>query len=91
MIAACRRAWSLQPPFAAPIFLENDVRLAALGAYHYLNRQAAVRYLAFVSTGTGIAAGVIVDGRLYRGSSGMAGDTGHAPVFGARSRWPAGR
>lgn len=71
---------ALQPHFDAPIFLDNDVRLAALGAYDYLNRQAPVRYLACLSIGTGIAAGLILDGRLYRGSSGMAGEIGHAIV-----------
>jgi glucokinase len=71
---------ALQSHFRAPIFLENDVRLAALGAYHYVNRQVAVRYLACISVGTGIAAGLILDGRLYRGSSGMAGEIGHTIV-----------
>jgi glucokinase len=77
---------ALQPHFGAPILLENDVRLAALGAYEYVNRQTAVRYLACISVGTGIAAGLVLDGRLYRGSSGMAGEIGHAVVdpFGER-------
>ncbi len=63
--------------FNAPVSLENDVRTAALGAYHWLNRGHAVRHLAFLSIGTGIAAGVVLNGRLYRGAQGMAGEIGH--------------
>jgi glucokinase len=57
--------------------LENDVRSAALGAYRYVNQNEPLRHLAYLSIGTGIAAGVILDGRLYKGASGMAGEIGH--------------
>lgn len=63
----------------APCLVENDVRLAALGLYHF-PEFAALRNLAYVSVGTGIAAGLILGGRLYRGSHGMAGEIGHMVV-----------
>ena len=63
--------------FNAPTVLENDVRIAAIGAYHYLHRMESIRHMAYLSVGTGIAAGVILNGRLYRGHSGMAGEIGH--------------
>lgn len=61
----------------SPTFLENDVRTAALGAYQFVKQREPVQHLAYLSVGTGIAAGVILQGQLYRGAHGMAGEIGH--------------
>jgi glucokinase len=63
-----------------PCNLENDVRSAALGAYRYVNQQETLQHLAYLSIGTGIAAGVVLNGRLYKGARGMAGEIGHVIV-----------
>ncbi|MEZ4736568.1 MAG: ROK family protein [Caldilineaceae bacterium] len=60
-----------------PCFLENDVRAAALGVYRFSN-PAAFQHIAYVSIGTGVSAGLILQGRLYRGVHGMAGEFGHS-------------
>jgi predicted NBD/HSP70 family sugar kinase len=57
--------------------VENDVKAAALGAYHLLRLTGT---MAFLNLGTGMAAGIVVDGRLWRGSTGIAGEIGHLPV-----------
>jgi glucokinase len=62
-----------------PCVLENDVRLAAIGTQRYLGR-AAPRDMVYVSVGTGIAAGLVLDGKLYRGAHGMAGEIGHMVI-----------
>ncbi len=62
----------------APVRLENDVRLAALGAYHLSSRNEST--LAYFNVGTGIAAGLVIDGQLYRGVNGMAGEIGHVII-----------
>ena len=62
-----------------PCLLENDVRLAAMGMQRYLGR-AAPRNMVYVSVGTGIAAGLVLDGKLYRGAHGMAGEIGHMVI-----------
>ncbi len=59
-----------------PCFLENDVRVAALGVQAH-PAHAGVRDLAYLGIGTGIAAGIILNGRLHRGAHGMAGEIGH--------------
>lgn len=64
----------------APVTLENDVRTAALGAHQWVNEGRVVQSLAYLSVGTGIAAGIVVDGTIYRGANGMAGEIGHLPV-----------
>lgn len=60
--------------------LENDVRTAAIGAFDHLRRTKPVQSMVYVSIGTGIAAGVILNGRLHRGHNGMAGEIGHMTV-----------
>lgn len=70
-------AMALAGRLKAPVNVENDVRLAALGLYQHLQRQQRLESLAYVSVGTGIAAGIVIDGQLLRGVNGMAGEIGH--------------
>ncbi|MEA2573420.1 MAG: glucokinase [Chloroflexia bacterium] len=65
--------------FGVPCVLENDVRMAALGAQRYLGNEAPAN-MVYMSVGTGIAAGLVLDGRVYRGSHGMAGEIGHMVI-----------
>lgn len=62
-----------------PCFLENDVRVASIGVQRYLGDDAP-RNMAYIGIGTGIAAGLIFDGRSYRGAHGLAGEIGHMVV-----------
>jgi len=59
--------------------LENDVNVAALGAFHLLGH-GPERSMAYLNLGTGLAAGLVLGGRLWRGSRGAAGEIGHIPV-----------
>jgi predicted NBD/HSP70 family sugar kinase len=61
------------------VHVENDVNAGALGAAAVLavNPPSSLAYL---SIGTGLAAGLVLDGRIHRGSMGMAGEVGHVPV-----------
>ena len=70
-------AEALAAELAVPVVLENDVRAAALGAYAWLGRSQNVQSVAYLSLGTGVSAGLVLDGRLYRGERGMAGEIGH--------------
>ena len=66
----------LEAALGIPCVVENDVRAAAVG----LHREQAfsrVDDLIFLAIGTGISAGVILDGRLHRGVRGLAGEIGH--------------
>lgn len=58
-----------------PVRVENDLNAAALGAAHL--RGADDGDLAFLALGTGLAAGLVLDGRLHRGVGGAAGEIGH--------------
>ncbi|GAA3197454.1 ROK family transcriptional regulator [Actinocorallia longicatena] len=61
--------------------IENDIALAALGEQAYgLGR--GLQNFTFVSIGTGLGMGVVLGGRLYRGSRGAAGEIGFLPLGG---------
>ena len=62
--------------------IENDVKAAALGAHHLLGVADGIRAhsMAYLNLGTGLAAGIVLDGRLLRGRHSVAGEIGHIPV-----------
>lgn len=62
---------------AAPVVIDNDVNMAAVGAAVALGCRGDLAYL---SVGTGLAAGLLLDGRIRRGAHGAAGEIGHLPV-----------
>jgi glucokinase len=71
---------ALAPQLAAvlgvPVAIENDVRAAAAGIRER-RLLGDVEDFAYLSVGTGISAGIVLDGRLRRGPHGMAGEIGH--------------
>lgn len=64
--------------FAVPCNIDNDVNVAALGARQLIDPE--LPELAYLSVGTGVAAGIILDGRIRRGHAGVAGEIGHFPI-----------
>ena len=66
----------LEEKFSLPAFLENDANACALAEWYYGAGQGC-RNMIFLTFGTGFGAGMILDGKLYRGSSGLAGEVGH--------------
>lgn len=63
----------LKKAFRVPVFMENDVNMAALGE-HWRGIARGVRNFVFIALGTGIGSGIFIDGKLYRGRSGWAGE-----------------
>ncbi|MFB9315718.1 ROK family protein [Nocardioides plantarum] len=59
----------------APVLVDNDVNLMALGEHSVVYPH--VEHLVFVKVATGIGAGIISGRRLHRGAQGSAGDLGH--------------
>jgi predicted NBD/HSP70 family sugar kinase len=75
---------TLVTAFGAPVFVDNDANLLALG-------ERAVAWpdetdLVFVKVASGVGAGLIVGGNLVRGAEGAAGDIGHIYTPGAENR-----
>ena len=63
--------------YGCPVYVDNDVNVMALGE---IGIAGSVQDVLVVKVGTGIGCGVIVEGRVYRGAQGSAGDIGHIYV-----------
>jgi glucokinase len=62
-----------------PAWVENDVNAGAL-AEHRLGAGRGTRHLVMVAPGTGVGGGLVLDGKLYHGASGGAGEIGHMQI-----------
>jgi glucokinase len=69
----------LSAQLGVPCRLQNDATLAAVGAWHYLGNPG-LKHIVYIGVGTGIAAGLILNGRIYRGAHGLAGEIGHMVI-----------
>jgi len=69
----------IQSRFEIPALIENDANLGALAEYTW-GVARGVSDAVYIKIASGIGAGIIVDGRLYRGGSGTAGEIGHVTV-----------
>jgi glucokinase len=73
----------LETDLCLPVTLENDANATAL-AEHRWGAGVGCADMAFLTMGTGVGAGLILEGKLYRGRRDLAGEIGHATV------WPGG-
>lgn len=62
--------------FGVPVALENDANAGALAEW-YWGAGRGLHHLVFLTFGTGMGAGLILNGALYEGASGLAGEIGH--------------
>ena len=76
---------------ACPAHLENDANLAGLGEYHQGAGRGS-RHMVYITWSTGVGGGLVIDGQLYSGAHGSAGEFGHmildpqGPVCGCGQR-----
>ncbi|WP_307793569.1 ROK family protein [Microbacterium stercoris] len=80
---------ALAAELGVPVRVENDVNAAALGAWALRGPQTGP--LAYLNLGTGVAAGLVVDGRVWSGSGGVAGEVGHVSIDPAGPECPCGQ
>ena len=69
----------LSTRFGLPVALENDANAAAL-AEHRFGAGRGTKHMVLLTLGTGIGGGLILNGELYRGSLGTAGELGHITI-----------
>lgn len=61
------------------INIDNDANVAALGAF-WLDSKGRAKNLICVTLGTGVGGGIVMNGEIYRGATGSAGEIGHVTI-----------
>ena len=69
----------LSEKLGVPVILENDANAAAFGEYKAGEAKNTTNFVA-LTIGTGIGSGVVLDGKIYRGNNGIAGELGHSVI-----------
>jgi glucokinase len=62
-----------------PVYVDNDANCAAL-AEAYLAEGGPARHLLMYTIGTGVGGGVVIDGRVFRGATGLGAELGHTVI-----------
>ncbi|MDR4496526.1 MAG: ROK family protein [Candidatus Scalindua sp.] len=70
----------LEDELKMPVSIENDANAAALGEW-WKGAGAGTNSFICITLGTGVGGGIILDGRLWYGASGMAGEIGHTTII----------
>lgn len=66
----------LKNEFSVPVYLCNDANACALAEWKF-GAGKGTQNMVFLTFGTGLGAGLILDGKLYSGTNDMAGEVGH--------------
>jgi glucokinase-like ROK family protein len=69
----------LEERWRVPVSLNNDAELGAIGEWAF-GAGRGERFLAYIKAGSGIGAGLLLDGKIYRGATGSAGEIGHLTI-----------
>jgi glucokinase len=70
---------ALEEKFHLPVLLENDANAAAVGEM-WLGAARGAKNVICITLGTGVGGGIILDGKLWRGADGSAGEVGHTSL-----------
>jgi glucokinase len=62
-----------------PVYVDNDANCAALAEAHYVENGPA-EHLVMYTLGTGVGGGVVIDGAIFRGATGLGAELGHAVI-----------
>ncbi len=79
----------LQQNWGCPVYLDNDANAAVLGEVAY-GAARGHRNAIYITISTGIGGGLYLDGKVFRGSTGFAGEVGHIKPFGKGRRCGCG-
>ena len=80
----------MEAAFGVPVFALNDANAAALGEC-FAGRAKGVRNVLMVTLGTGVGGGIVLGGRIFGGTRGIAGELGHFTLYQDGPRCPCGK
>jgi glucokinase len=66
--------------YGLPVFLDNDANVGAVGEAKF-GAAVGLNNFIYLSLGTGIGSGIVIGGKVYRGTNGLAGEAGHVSVI----------
>lgn len=69
----------LHEHYGVPVYVDNDANLGALAEYRW-GAGSDVEDLTYIKIGYGVGAGFVLNGEVYRGSTGIAGEMGHMTI-----------
>jgi glucokinase len=69
----------LSDRFGVPVVVDNDANCAALAEAQFVSDPPA-RHLVMLTLGTGVGGGVVIDGHIYRGATGLGAELGHMVI-----------
>ena len=69
----------LERRFGVPVFVDNDANVAALAEAEFIDNGPA-QHLIMLTLGTGVGGGIIIDGHIFRGASGLGAELGHMVI-----------
>jgi glucokinase len=72
-------AQAVQKYYRAPVKVDNDANAAALAEFRW-GAARGYRYVFYATLGTGIGSGIVLDGKIYHGRTGSAGEGGHVSI-----------
>jgi len=72
-------ATHLEDRFKRPVYVDNDANLGAL-AELWWGAGSSAQEIVYLKVATGIGSGLIINGRIFRGSRGIAGEIGHTSI-----------
>ena len=78
-LAEISLASEVQAHVGVPVIVDNDANMAALGE-QWQGLARGCRNFAVLSVGTGLGMGLVIDGKLHRGSRGFAGEVAYLPI-----------
>jgi N-acetylglucosamine repressor len=66
--------------YSLPVYVEHDAKAGALAHWWFGDHQPDHGIMIYVAAGQGVGAGIVIDGTVYRGALGMAGEIGHMSI-----------
>jgi glucokinase-like ROK family protein len=66
--------------FNLPVFVENEANSGAMGEYFFGAAHGKEDFI-YMSTGIGLGGGIMIGGKLFKGSNGYAGEIGHTTIY----------